>query len=164
MSKIFGGSRSRSTNTNRDLVTSAFSPLFNQATSASNQANAFLGGDATGFNQFADAAGFHFDLGRGMDDLNSNFGGRGAFNSGARDKALLEFGQGLRGRFAQQYLQSLMGQTEAGLNAGSLVANVGQESTSRSSPGIGGLIGGIASGAAALKTGGASKKLGLGKK
>jgi hypothetical protein len=163
MSKIFGGSKSRSFNTNRDAVTSAFSPLFGQATTAGNQLQSFLGGDTSGFDRFADAAGFDFELGRGMDTLNSNFGGRGTFNSGARDKALLEFGQGLKGRFADQYMRSLLGQSEMGLNAGNLVANVGQENRSSSSPGLGGLIGGVASGAAALKTGGASKKLGLGR-
>ncbi len=150
MSKIFGGSRSRSTNTNRGVVTNAFSPLMGQAAESNAALSRFLGGDGTGFQKFAEAAGMPFEAMRGTGGIGANFSGRNVFRSGARDKALLEFEQGLGSRYAQQYIQSLLGQTGQSLGAGQLVAGVGQESTSKSKPGIGALIGGAAAGAASL--------------
>lgn len=148
MSSIFGGSKSKSRNTNKDVITSAFQPLLGQAVTANNQVSALLGGDATQFNKFKDAVGYDFELNRGLDNLGSQFAGRNVFRSGARDKAIQEFGQGLNNRFASQYLQSLLGQGQMGMNAGQLVAGVGQESTSRSKPGIGGMLGQIGAGIA----------------
>ena len=150
MSSIFGGSRSRSRNTNKDVINSAFAPLMGQAVTANNQISALLGGDASGFNRFKDATGFDFELMRGMDNVGSSFSGRNVFRSGARDRAIAEFGAGVNNRFAQQYIQSLLGQSGQALGAGQLVAGAGQESTSRSKPGIGSLIGGAAAGAASL--------------
>lgn len=150
MSGIFGGSKSKSRNTNKNVINSAFQPLLNQAVTANNTLSALLGGDATGFNRFKDAVGYDFEMRRGMDAVGSNFSGRNVFRSGARDKAIEEFAQGLGGRYAQQYIQSLLGQSGQSLGAGQLVANVGQESTSKSKPGIGSLIGGAAAGAAGL--------------
>lgn len=142
MSSIFGGSKSKSRNVNNSLITNALSPLLGQAVSANNQVSSFLGGDATGFNRFKDAAGFDFELMRGLDQIGSASSGRGVFRSGARDKAIQEFGQGLSNRFAQQYIQSLLGQGQQGLSAGGLIGQVGQQSSSKSKPGIGGFLGG----------------------
>jgi hypothetical protein len=150
MSKIFGGSKSKSVNTNKGVVTSAFQPLLGQAVQSNTDISALLGGDATGFNKFKDATGFNFELMRGADQIGSASSGRGVFRSGARDKALAEFGGNLNNRFAQQYLQTLLGQSGQAMGAGQLIAGVGNESTSRSKPGIGGLLGGAAAGAAGL--------------
>ena len=148
MSSIFGGSKSRSRNTNRDVITNAFSPLLGQAVNANNRANAFLSGDTSEFDAFKRGAGYDFELMRGMDQLGSSFSGRNVFRSGARDKATAEFGANINNRFAQQYLNSLLGLSGQSMGAGQLVAGVGQESTSRSKPGIGGMLGGVASGIA----------------
>lgn len=150
MSKIFGGSKSRSRNVNRDAVTSAFQPLMGQAVDANNKINAFLGGDTSGFDAFKRGTSFNFDLLRGIDNVMANSASRGVFRSGARDKAIQDFGSNLQNRFAQQYIQSLLGQSGQAMGAGQLVAGVGNESTSRSKPGIGSLIGGAAAGAAGL--------------
>ena len=150
MSSIFGGSKSKSTNTNKGVITNAFSPLLGQAVDSNNRVNALLTGDATDFNKFKQATGFDFELSRGMDQLGSQFSGRNVFRSGARDKAIQEFGNNIQNRFAQQYLQTLLGQSGQAMGAGQLIAGVGQESTSRSKPGIGSLIGGAAAGAAGL--------------
>jgi len=148
MSKIFGGSKSKSTNSNKGVVTSAFQPLLNQATASNDQLSRFLGGDGTQFQQFANAAGFDFERARGEDQIGSASSGRGVFRSGARDKGIEEFRQGLSGRYAQQFIQSLLGQTQSSLGAGGVVAGVGQESTSKSKPGLTGLIGALSSGVA----------------
>jgi hypothetical protein len=150
MSGILGGSKSKSSNTNKNVITNAFSPLLGQAVDSNNRVNALLSGDATGFNKFKQATGFDFELARGMDQLGSQFSGRNVFRSGARDKAIQEFGNNVQNRFAQQYLQSLLGQSGQAMGAGQLIAGVGQESTSRSKPGIGSLVGAGLSGAASL--------------
>ena len=148
MSGIFGGSKSKSVNSNKGIINSAFQPLLGQATASNDQLTRFLNGDASQFNRFADAAGFNFEAARGVDRIGSASSGRGVFRSGARDKAIEEFGQGLSGRYAQQFIQSLLGQTQSSLGAGGLVAGAGQQSSSKSKPGIGGFLGGLASGAA----------------
>jgi hypothetical protein len=150
MSKIFGGSKSKSYNKNNSVITNALSPLLGSVTAADNQLGAFLSGDTNGFDKFADAAGFNFEAARGVDQLGSAFSGRNVFRSGARDKAIAEFGQGLSGRYAQQYIQSLLGRGSQALGAGQLIAGVGQESENKSKPGIGALVGGGFSGAASL--------------
>lgn len=150
MSKIFGGSKSKSENTNNSTITNALQPLLGQATTSNASINSLLSGNTEGFNKFKDATGFDFEMFRGMDQLGSASAGRGVFRSGARDKAVAEFGGNLNNRFAQQYLQTLLGQSGQALGAGQLIAGVGQKSTSSSKPGIGGLLGAAASGAAGL--------------
>lgn len=148
MSGIFGGSKSKSVNTNKGVVTSAFQPLLGTAVTANQGITDLLGGNATGFNKYKDATGFNFDMFRGIDKIGSASSGRGVFRSGARDKAVMEFGNELQNRYAQQYLQTLLGQSGQALGAGQLIAGVGQQSSSKSKPGIGGFLGGLASGAA----------------
>jgi len=150
MSSIFGGSKSRSRNTNNSLVTNAFRPLLGQAVTANQSITDLLSGNTAAFDRFKSNTGFNFELMRGMDQIGSASSGRGVFRSGARDKALAEFGGNLNNRFAQQYLQTLLGQSGQAMGAGQLIAGVGQESTSRSKPGIGSFLGGAAAGAAGL--------------
>jgi hypothetical protein len=148
MSAIFGGSKNKSTNTNKGLINTAFQPLLDQAGKSNNALTTFLSGDGSQFNKFADAAGMPFEAARGVDQIGSASSGRGVFRSGARDKAISEFGQGLSGRYAQQFIQSLLGQTGTALNAGGLVAGAGQESNSSSKPGIASFLGQAAAGVA----------------
>lgn len=148
MSGIFGGSKSKSVNTNNKLITGALSPLMGQAVSSNNKVSSFLDGDASGFNSFKEGAGYNFELLRGLDQIGSASSGRGVFRSGARDKAIEEFSQGLSGRFAQQYIQSLLGVGQQGLSAAGIIGGVGQKSTSKSKPGIGGFLGAGLSGIA----------------
>lgn len=149
MSKIFGGSKSKSINTNKGVVTDAFQPLLGQAVASNNSINALLGGDASGFNKYKSATGFDFDMFRGIDQIGSASSGRGVFRSGARDKAIMEFGNNLQDRYAQNYIQTLLGQSGQAMGAGGLIANVGQQSTSKSNPGIAQFLGQMASAAAA---------------
>jgi Chaperone of endosialidase len=149
MSAIFGGSKSKSSNSNKGIINSAFQPLLGQAVNSNNQLSQFLGGDASQFSKFAEAAGMPFEASRGIDQIGSAAAGRGVFRSGARDKGIEEFRRGLSGRYAQQFIQSLLGQTQSSLGAGGLVSGAGQESKSSSKPGIASFIGQAASAAAA---------------
>lgn len=149
MSKIFGGSKSKSENTNNQLITNAYKPLIDQGVAANNNIFSFLSGDTAGFDKYKKATGFDFNMFRGMDKLGSEFSGRNVFRSGARDKAALEFGQNLQNNSAQMYINSLLGVSGQGLGAGGLVAGTGQRSESKSYEGVGKFIGQIASAAAA---------------
>ena len=159
MSKIFGGSKSKSTseNTNNQLITNAYKPLIDQGIGANNNILALLGGDASGFNKYKEATGFNFNLSRGVDGLDSNFAGRNLFRSGARDKAITDFGNNLQNNYAQQYIQSLLGISGQGLGAGQLVSGVGQRSDGSSSQNngmskfLGSIIGSAAASDARLK-------------
>jgi hypothetical protein len=154
MSKIFGGSKSKSESSNRsyDELLSAYRPLINQATGANQSALALLGGDSTGFDAYKDATGFDFELQRGLGALQSDAATRGIFRSGARDKAIMEYGNNLQNSYAQNYINSLLGISGQGLQAGGVLAGAGGRSTATSSSnrGLASLIGG----AGALAAGG----------
>ena len=145
MSGIFGGSKQRSSSSNRayDSINASFSPLFGQSTSAANQIQALLGGDASGFEGYKRATGFDAMAEQGARGITGSGAARGLLRSGSTGKALQGYGQNIQNQFANQYIQQLLGLGDMGLKAGGLVAGTGQTSTSsgRSKPGISGLIG-----------------------
>lgn len=165
MSKIFGGSKSRSqqqatsssNNQAFNTLNTQFSPLFGYATSGAADIQRFLGGDMSGFNNFKENVGFDFERDRGETQITNMLGSKGLRNSGAALKSLSTFNNNLRNQFANTYLDRLFGLQNIGLNAGQLVAGAGQQSQSQStgwsrsssSPGIGQFIGQVAAGAAA---------------
>lgn len=162
MSKIFGGSKSRSqqqstsssNNQAFNTLNTQFSPLFGYATSGASDIQRFLGGDMSGFNNFKESVGFDFERDRGETQITNMLGSRGLRNSGAALKSLSQFNNNLRNQFANTYLDRLFGLQNIGLNAGQLVAGAGQQSqsqstgssSSRSYEGIGKFIGQVAAG------------------
>lgn len=164
MSKIFGGSKSRSqqqstsTSSNQafPVINQQFSPLFGYANTAAGDIQRFLGGDMSGFNNFKENVGFDFERDRGETAITTALGSRGLRNSGAALKSLTQFNNNLRNQFANTYLDRLFGLQNVGMNAGQLVAGAGNTSQSQStgwsrsssSPGIGQFIGQVAAGAA----------------
>lgn len=153
MSSIFGGSKSKSKSYNRsyDQLSGLLSPLISQGTRANDAVFALLGGDSSGFDAYKNAINADFEIDRGIGAINSNSAGRGVFRSGARDKAAGEFYANIQNRFADNYMQRLLGISGQGLQASGVVAGAGQvgESSSRSKPGIGGFLGGLGSTVAA---------------
>lgn len=165
MSKIFGGSKSKSqqqstslsTNQAYPQINTQFSPLFQYANTGAADIQRFLGGDASGFNNFMDASGFDFERDRGETSITSMLGSKGLRNSGAALKRLTEFNTGIRNQYANNYLERLFGLSNLGMGAGQLVAGAGQQSQSQSTgssssksyEGIGKFIGQVAAGAAA---------------
>src|SRR3546814_2438654 len=79
MSSVFGGSKQKSSSSNRafDSINKSFSPLFSQATDSANEIGSFLGGDTSGFNLFKKATGF---------DAASETGSRGITGNAARSE------------------------------------------------------------------------------
>jgi hypothetical protein len=80
----------------------------------------------TAFGNYRNSTGYNFRLGEGMKALNSGYSGAGTFQSGARDKAAIEYGQNMGSGEFSNYLTALGNQQALGLSAGSALAGVGQ--------------------------------------
>lgn len=166
MSKLFGGSKQKSTSTG---VTESSSENraypFIQGNFGDTGAAAFKQGStaignelAGGFDEYKGNAGYDFMEKLGLGRLAGGFAGKGTFQSGAAMKALSQFQSGLNNQYYDKYFDKLLQQTQLGINAGQLLAGAGQtskskgtqqsHSTGKSSPGFGGFLGGLASGVA----------------
>lgn len=155
-------SSSLSENVNNDMIKSAYGGQIGQGTGATNILSSLLtgGGDTAGANagyqNYLQNAGYA----PAMRQLSQGITGQGAaagiLNSGATAKALQSRGADLNQGFYNNYLQHLTDLSGLGLQAGGLVANTGQRSTSQSQStnsssgtstgGSPGLFGSIASG------------------
>ena len=162
----------KSLNTNKDLITNTYSGSMNSGTGAQNFLAQLLGvspgavgqganavgnaangiaaggGAEQGYNNYLQMAGYA----PAMRQLSQGITGQGAasgiLNSGSTAKALQTRGTELNQSFFNNYLQQLAGLSGLGLQAGNLVANVGQKNTSGSPSGlrsIASTVGGIAS-------------------
>lgn len=153
MSSIFGGSKSKSTSSNRayDSLNQSFSPLFGLASQGANSLSALLGGDSSGFDAYKKATGFDAITEAGSRGITGNAAARGLLRSGSTGKALQGYGNMMQNQYANSYMDRLLGQAGLGFQAGGLVGGAGQVSqqTSKSKPGIGGFLGGLGSAVAA---------------
>ena len=153
MSKLFGGSKSKSTSSNRafDSLNTTLSPLVGQVGQSSDSIRALLSGDASGFNAFKNATGYDWQAEQGSRGITGNAAARGLLRSGSTGKALTDYGVNLQNKFADSYMDRLLGLGNQGLSAAGIIANAGQtsQSTQKSKPGLGGFLGQLASGAAA---------------
>lgn len=178
MSGIFGGSKQKQSSTQQSSSTS-HSESGNQAypwlqqqyggqvgtgLGANNAIANLLGlGDsqagADAFNAYKNSAGYQSALTAGTDAIMGNKAAGGLLQSGSALRGISRFGSDLASQYYDKYLNNLLGLSNQGLQAGSLISGAGQYSKSDSSsqstgsstgsssskPGIGGLIGGIAS-------------------
>jgi len=76
-----------------------------------------------GFQNYLDSTGYQFELGEGVNAINSSAAARGAINSGATLKALQRYGQGLAGQRFDNYLNQLNVLANRGFVAGGAVGN-----------------------------------------
>jgi hypothetical protein len=166
VSKIFGGSKSKSKQQSQSHSTSgnrAFEPISQaflpQASSAYAGATSQLGEELSGgWEGYKQKRDFDFMRALGLDRTAGSFSGRGIFNSGATLKRLSEFDNSIHNQYYQDYLNNLFRQAQTGAQGAGLVAGTGGFSESRSSasgsssgkssPGIGGFLGGLVSGIA----------------
>ena len=146
--------KSVSENVNNNLITSTYGGMMGQGTGATNflaqllgvspsgvsgaantvgtAANgiAQAGGAEAGYNNYLQRAGYA----PAMRQLSQGITGQGAasglLNSGSTARALQREGTELNQSFYNNYLQQLAGLSGLGLQAGGLVANTGQRSTS----------------------------------
>jgi hypothetical protein len=138
MSKIFGGSKSKSQSTQSSRQESSnqaypamqqqFTPVMENANTGSDWLRKLLGGDGEGFNNYLDATGYDFARDRGEGAITSMFGSKGLRNSGSAMKSLSEFNQGLKGQRSNDYVNQLMGLTNTGFQAGGAISGAGNKS------------------------------------
>lgn len=164
MSSIFGGSKSKSksqqtsTSYNKayDPLLQAFQPLLDQAGRGYEAYDAFMGGDRTGFDNYLSNSAFNFEQGRGTDAINQNLASKGLRNSGSALKSLTQFNNQLQNQYSNNYLDRLREMMGMGTNAANILSGAGNyshsqgtsSSSSKSSPGLGGLFGSILGGVA----------------
>jgi hypothetical protein len=107
------------------------SPFVAQGSTATKSINALLGlandnGAANdAFNAFTNSDGYKFRLDQGAKQVQAALGAKGYLDSGAEDKALLTYGQGVGSDEFSKYLGYLTGQQGVGLTAASAQAGVG---------------------------------------
>jgi hypothetical protein len=112
----------------------ALNPFVQAGMPATNSINALLGlagqdaqNDAFGgFEGFLDKSDYTFNLGRGLNAVNSGYAGRGMLKSGAAMRGIEDYRQGLNKQYLGQYMGALGNQQGVGLSAGSALAGVGQ--------------------------------------
>jgi hypothetical protein len=157
VSSIFGGSSKKSSSTsgnyNNDIIKNSLSPLMNQGAAGGLQLSDLLGlnGQDAGAQagaraDFRNTPGYQFALQEGSNAIGSNAAARGMFQSGATGKALSKFGTGLADQTYQNYMQNLLGLTQAGTQAGGVISDAGKfgtssESGSSSTGGLGKALG-----------------------
>lgn len=162
-------STSSSENVNNGLITSQYGGMMGQGTGANNFLSQLLGvtpggvastantigtaangiaqagGAQAGYNNYLQNAGYA----PAMRQLSQGITGQGAaaglLNSGATSKAYQTRGAELNQGFFNNYLQQLSNMSAQGLQAGGLVANAGQKSTSKNTGGGPSTLGSIAS-------------------
>lgn len=83
------------------------------------------------FDNFRNSTGYLFRRGEGMDALNSGFAASGMLQSGARDRAALEYGQNFASNEFGNYLNALALQQSVGAGSASSLAGVGQNYASQ---------------------------------
>lgn len=157
MGSIFGGSKSnqnsQSYNKAYGTIDSAFSPIAQGLSGTYDSISKLLSGDASGFNAYKNATGFDATTKLGSQGITGNSAASGLLRSGSTSKALQSYGDTMQNQYANSYLQNLLGQAGLSINAGNTLTAAGNTSSSTGSssskPGLTGLIGALASGAAA---------------
>lgn len=131
-------SQSSSSNRSYDFLRAAYAPQIGAGVGSSNALAALLGvrgGPAAqegAFQKFLNSSGYKFQLGEGTNAITGNAASRGLLNSGSTLKKLNQYGQGIASNYLQQYMAGLSGLSQQGLDAGGLVSNAGQVSSSSS--------------------------------
>mgnify|MGYP000222701463 CR=1 FL=1 len=125
--------KSVSENLNRGLITGAYTPQMNEGIGANNFLSQLLGvsqgtqGQA-GYNNYLQMAGYAPALRQLSQGITGQGAAAGILNSGSTAKSLESRGAELNQQFFNNYLQQLASQSGLGLQAGNLVAGVGQKS------------------------------------
>jgi hypothetical protein len=148
--------KSSSLNVNNDLIKSTYGGVMNEGVGATNFLSALLTGTGntaganSAYNNYLQMAGYAPAMRQLSQQITGQGAASGLLRSGATANALLTRGTELNQSFYNNYLQQLAGLSGLGLQAGGLVANTGQKSTSTgggpsTAASIASTIGGIAS-------------------
>src|SRR5574338_20949 len=128
--------KSSSENVNNAYIKNAYGGMIGHGTGANNFLSALLtgSGDVAGansaYNNYLQMAGYAPALRQLSQQITGQGAASGLLRSGATANALLTRGTELNQQYYNNYLQQLAGLSGLGLQAGGLVANTGQKSTS----------------------------------
>lgn len=152
MGSIFGGSKSKSESKNQAFgqISGWANPLLSYTGQGAKGLSSLLGGDTTGLDNYKKSMGYDWELGQGTNGILSKAAAVGGLDSGATLKGLAKYQTGLNNQYAGNYLQSLLGLSGIGTDAAKVLTDAGTTNTTtqKSSQGIGGVLGGLASNAA----------------
>lgn len=143
---VFGGSKSKTKNKAYDGISSAFSPLYSQATTGATALERLLGGDSSGLDTYKDATGFDWAAETGSRGITGNQAANGLLRSGGTGRRLVEFGEGLQNQYTQSYMDRLLQQAGLGFSAAGATTSAGGVSKSSEKPGLAKFIGQAMSG------------------
>lgn len=148
MGFITGKSTQKSSSENKAFpyLQQAYGGAVSQGTGASDLMSKLLmggQGGADAYKQYQDSTGYQSVLDAGSKAITGNAASRGLLSSGSTLKALSNYGQDTAKSSFNTFLQHLLGLSGQGLQAGGLIGQAGQTSTSssKSKPGLGSTIG-----------------------
>lgn len=140
VSLIGGGKKPAQSDTSNlafGQIKDTYTPLTQTGVGATNFLGGLLGlpgGDTAGANaglqNYYQQAGFEPALKQMSRQVVSGGAASGLLNSGPTQRRLLQEGANINQGFYNNYLQNLMGMSDIGLKAGSLISNAGNRSTS----------------------------------
>lgn len=147
LSTLFGGSTESNSSSNQ-AYSYLQGALGGQVSNAGTASNALLGmlglGDSTaaanGLNAYKNSIGYDFTLGEGLKAVNGGRAAVGGLRSGATDKARASYATNLANTTANDYMSQLLGLTQAGTQAASVIGGAGQTSQSSGESSKGGLF------------------------
>lgn len=163
MSSIFGGSKSKQSSSSQSSSYNQAYPWLRDTyggaaqtgLNGTNALSALLGlsGDPSkyqdAFNNYKDSTGYDFMFDEGQRAINGNAAAKGSLQSGATLKALNQYGTNIASTYYNNYLDRLLGLSDSGYKAGSLISGAGgtaqstsqSKGTSSSKPGISSFLG-----------------------
>lgn len=121
--------KSESGNKAYPWIKDTYAPMASGGTDAFNMASGLLSGSPeskAGYDNFLNNSGYSYLMDNAMQGVTNSAAGKYLLRSGATAKALQDRSVNLTKTMFQNYLQDLMGLSQQGLGAGSLIANAGQ--------------------------------------
>lgn len=83
------------------------------------------------FNQFKDSSGYNFILNEGIKGITGSNAAKGLLSSGSTLKGISQYSSNLASSFLNNYLSSLMGLSNTGIQAGQILASAGSTANSQ---------------------------------
>jgi hypothetical protein len=88
-------------------------------------------GQTDGFQRFKDSSGYDFIKQEGIRGIDASNASKGLRNSGSAYRGITKYSSDLATNFLNSYLAQLAGLSNTGIQAGQVISNAGQTSTSQ---------------------------------
>jgi hypothetical protein len=101
-------------------------PFMDTGVDSMGQLSALLRGDSGAFDNFRNSTNYQFMVDQGNRGINQGYAARGALQSGAAQKALVNYNQGMAGNALGGYMDILRGREQMGMHGAGALAGYGQ--------------------------------------